>query len=201
MWTLYDRWPRKCRFDNRSYRLHLSFDRVLRVFDVQNDEVMTDAEKVDTALYILVGRKRPKEIGEAVKLFSHICRTYIDVIKSKKDGKRSLDFKQDAPYIYAAFYQCYGIDLEKQIGKLHWWAFLNLFRGLADDTRMMQIVSIRTRPLPKPTKYNAEERARIMRAKAEYALDIPEDESQRRMAQAWNNLADMMKSMASNKDG
>lgn len=201
MWKLYDRWPRWCVFDGKRYRLHLSFDRVLRVFDIQNDGVLTDIEKIDTALYILVGRKRPKEIGEAVKLFSYICQTYIDVLKSKRATERTLDFKQDASYIYAAFYQCYGIDLEKKIGKLHWWAFLYLFRGLSDDTRMMQIVNIRRMPVPRPTKYNAEDRARIIRAKEEHALSFSEDENQRRMAQAWNRLADMMKSMASNKNG
>lgn len=201
MWTLYDRWPRWCRFDNRRYRLHLSFDRVLRVFDIQNDEMLTDAEKVDTALYVLIGRKRPKDTKKAEKLYSLICKTYIDVVKIKPNAERSLDFKQDAPYIYAAFYQCYGIDLEKQIGKLHWWAFLHLFRGLADDTRMMQIARIRTMPIPRPTKYNAEERIRIIRAKAEHRLQTSEEETQMRMAQAWNKLADAMKSMANDKDG
>lgn len=51
-----------------------------------------------------------------------------------------------------------------------------LFNGLSDDTKIMQIISIRSRPLPKPTKYNAEERRQLIKLKQLYKLNLSEEE-------------------------
>lgn len=50
-------------------------------------------------------------------------------------------YEQDAPYIYAAFQQAYGIDLTT--AKMHWWKFQALFNALPDDTMFMKILSYR----------------------------------------------------------
>lgn len=51
-------------------------------------------------------------------------------------------FTQDAPYIYAAFKEQYGMDLtEKE--SLHWWKFMALFESLGEDTKMSKIMYYR----------------------------------------------------------
>ena len=59
-------------------------------------------------------------------------------------------FAQDAPYIYAAFKEQYGIDLTEV--EMHWWKFMALFESLNEDTKMSRIMYYRkvsTSGLPK----------------------------------------------------
>ena len=79
---------------------------------------------------------------------------------------------------------------------MHWHTFMALFSGLPEETRIMQIISIRAKPLPKPTKYNAEERQQLMRLKAIYRLEISEEERERQLATGLWKLAEMLQSMA-----
>ncbi len=59
-------------------------------------------------------------------------------------------FAQDAPYIYAAFREQYGIDLTET--EMHWWKFMALFESLNEETKMSRIMYYRkasTHGLPK----------------------------------------------------
>ena len=51
-------------------------------------------------------------------------------------------FTQDAPYIYAAFKEQYGMDLTEK-KSLHWWKFMALFESLGDSTKMSKIMYYR----------------------------------------------------------
>lgn len=114
-------------------------------------------------------------------------------------GPKSIDFLQDAPYIYAGFHQAYGIDLYDEQGKLHWLKFLALFRALPENTRIMEIVSIRTRPIPKRTKYNAEEIRALMRAKETYRLEISQAERDAQLVQGLRSIASVLEGMSRGK--
>lgn len=62
----------------------------------------------------------------------------------------AFSFAQDAPYIYAAFKEQYGIDLTGT--DLHWWKFMALFESLNEETKMSRIMYYRkanTSGLPK----------------------------------------------------
>ena len=61
---------------------------------------------------------------------------------------------------------------------------------------MMRIVSIRTRPMPKPTKYNAEERQNLLRLKAIYRLEESDAERRRRLQDGLRKMAVMLEGMA-----
>lgn len=47
----------------------------------------------------------------------------------ESSGRRDFDFEQDAPEIYSAFMQIYGIDLFA-VEQLHWWKFSALLDGV-----------------------------------------------------------------------
>ncbi len=90
--------------------------------------------------------------------------------KAQSSGPRALDFDLDAAYIFASFRQAYGVDLLKERGRLSWNQFLALFDGLPENTKIRQVMDIRTRELPVPTKYNQKEIGALRRLKACYAL-------------------------------
>lgn len=61
--------------------------------------------------------------------------------QKKKDSARILDYEADGEYIYAAFRQQYGIDLNDE--KLHWHKFKALFKSLNKDCKISEIMHIR----------------------------------------------------------
>lgn len=101
-------------------------------------------------------------------------QTEIDKVTEKandKEGKTdegpAFSFSQDAPYIYAAFKEQYGIDLLSQ-EKLHWWKFLALFESLGEETKMAKIMYYRTVSTSGMSK---DRRAFVNEMKKAYKLD------------------------------
>lgn len=88
--------------------------------------------------------------------------------------KRLTSYEQDAGLIRSAFRQVYGIDLFRD--KLHWFEFRELLQGLPEGNRYEDVVGIRARPMPAPTKYNAKEREWLLKAKQSVALHLTEHE-------------------------
>ena len=62
---------------------------------------------------------------------------------STNNGLRLYSFQKDANFIFAAFRQTHGIDL--QTTQLHWWEFLALFMDLGQDTTFCQLTALRKR--------------------------------------------------------
>ena len=159
---LYDRYPDSVEYDGEEYRLDLSWDNVLRSLDVFSDLEISKEIQVETALDNLVINRHPVEVRLLDAIFALIFK------KNQKDSEPAIDFRQDADLILAAFRQAYGIDLKKS--KMHWCEFSALLKGVPRNTRLAEIIDIRQRPIPKPTKYNAEERAALIRAKTQVAI-------------------------------
>ena len=87
-------------------------------------------------------------------------------------------------------------DLVGKDRKLHWWSFIALFSGLSDDTKIVQIMSIRSRPLPKPTKFNAEERRQLMKLKHLYRLELSEGERKQQFQKGLAKVAIALQGLA-----
>lgn len=180
--TLYDRLPDRVTYKGRVYQLDLSFRKVLAVADLMEDD-LPDEVKLKIALNLLVPVKHPVE--------PDLLMVIIDLIRPdrppKKQKQKVIDLKKDWQYIYAGFMQSYGINLFRD--DLHYLEFLALLNSLPSNTRMSQIIDIRTKPIPKPTKYNQEEIARLTQLKAEFTLADPGD-----FQKGLNRLFDALKS-------
>ena len=165
---LQDRLPEGVTVDGKFYRLDFDFRNVLRMMDeLDRDDVMPQARSYN-ALKCLTNRPRNVEkVLQAVKglLFEQ---------KPKKDAKKVTDFVQDAGMIRAAFRQAYGIDLYRD--KLHWLEFSELLNAIPEGSRYTEVIGIRARPMPAATKWNAEERQWLLKAKADVALHLSEKE-------------------------
>lgn len=86
--------------------------------------------------------------------------------------------------IRTAFFRI-GVDLLKE--KIHFFQFLELLSDLPSDTALMRTVEIRQKPIPKPTKDNAEQIAALQRAKAKVAIKMSEDERRKRFIESLKN--------------
>ena len=89
-------------------------------------------------------------------------------------------YSQDHAYIVAAFRQAYGMSLE-DIQKTHWWEFQALLTGLPEDTRLSQIMRIRSMeidPKASPAEKHKNQKAKSLvmirkkKKKGESGFDI-----------------------------
>jgi hypothetical protein len=191
---LQDRLPQGVTVGGRFYRLDFDFRNVLRMIDELDRQDLMPEAKAYRALRCLT--RHPRNVGpvlEAVKaLLFH---------KKATDGPRITDFEQDAGLIRAAFWQAYRIDLYTD--RLHYLAFIELLNAIPEGTRYSYVVGIRARPIPSPTKYNAEERAWLMKAKADVALHYEENEQEQaeRYSRDVANIAAALIGWAGAKNG
>ena len=163
---LFERLPDRIEIDGRKYRLDLDFRNVLRMVEIMNREDLLSEARNYLALKCVM-RKVPKNVGQAMTAVSAII--FPNTKKKGDKGPKLTDYTQDADLIRAAFLQCYGINLWRE--KLHWFEFTGLLAGLPEGSRYIDIVGIRAKPLPEPTKYNAKERQWLIEAKQRYAIE------------------------------
>lgn len=164
------------RLGNRKYRVNAAFNVVLDVQRLYKED-LPDEVKIEQALRMLVeNRFRVWCLSMKGKseLLQEIVKQHIDLPRRppSKSNQRLIDFELDGEYIFASFYQDYGIDLEKEQGLLHWKKFIALFQGLSDKTKIKEIMRIRGMDIPEPTKYNQKERQNIIELKSYYALPV-----------------------------
>lgn len=171
--------------DETEYKLNMSFDNILRLFDLNEDETIDDELKVRTGLVMLINDDLSHyEKDDRARIFVDLFKSVIGTEKKESvpvdlDGnpmpimsdsdKKTHDLVQDAEYIYASFMHTYRIDLFEEQGKLHWDKFKALLNGLDEKSIFNRIVGIRT--AEEPTGKNSEkERERIRTLKRKYAL-------------------------------
>lgn len=179
--------PYEVREKGRIYTLIPWFDNVLQMY--QAIEGLDPWDKPEVMLSYLVKQK----VKPSLELLQAVSKV---LFPPSKSGEKAFDFVQDSPLIYAAFYQAYGMDLVEQQGKLHWWKFQSLLNGLPSNTRFSEIVSIRMKPIPAPTKYNKEEREELMRLKSLYAVKLSAEERQEQLQQSLRNVVNYLQSVA-----
>jgi len=168
--------------DGKEYHIDLSFDNVLRLIDMLNDDELDDITQIETGLYMLLGVRLDYPIDKKEHIFHEIFKQTIgkeieenqpvDISGNpmpQKKEEQVYSIKHDAEYIFASFYQDYGIDLFEWQGKLHWEKFKALLSGLRSDTQFKEIIAIRTMELP-TGKGTEKERKKIRELKEIYKL-------------------------------
>lgn len=169
---LQDELPRGVQVGKKFYRLNFDFRNVLRMMqELQRDDLMPEAREYRAMKCLTKHPRNVHRVLEAVRqtLFEE---------KPTGDRKKVTDFEQDAGLIRAAFLQAYGIDLYS--ARLHWMAFSELLNNIPEGNRYAEVVGIRVRPIPKATKWNAEERQWLMKAKADVALRLSATEQEKK---------------------
>ncbi|MEV9640417.1 Gp15 family bacteriophage protein [Mammaliicoccus sciuri] len=156
-------------YEDQEYDIDLTFDNVLDVLDVFEDNELRDNEKAEIGLALLLD---DQDYQPSMELWNHIYQSFIHVghkqpIEYDRKGnpmpvrkeKQTTDLDKDAEHIYASFLQAYNINLFKEQGKLHWHEFQSLLHGLPAVTIMQRIVQIR---LWEPSKGDSAEHKKVM---------------------------------------
>ncbi|MPW26262.1 hypothetical protein GC105_10730 [Alkalibaculum sp. M08DMB] len=183
----------------KNIKLNLSFDRVLRVFDLLKEDI-DEIDKLELSLDILIKNYwniKSLSYPKKVKIREIIFNEYISPgKKSSSKDEKVLDFKQDASYIYSSFMLDYGIDLTEQQGKLDWRKFIALFQGLSPNTKIVEVIGIRSREIPAPNKHNQKEIEALLKAKAYYALEMTEEEREDQFQRGLDKLVNALEQRA-----
>ncbi|PEQ84181.1 hypothetical protein COJ38_21335 [Bacillus cereus] len=172
--------------------LNLSFDNVLKIMELFDDETISNRAKPNIALLMLIvdhnllnqlnWQGKEKLIIDIFK-----DKLNIDLMSDKKTNEMTeiledplneeespeipvVNFTLDAEMIYASFLYDYNINLFEQQGILQWGEFLALFNNLSEKTPMRTAIHYRTCEIPKKDKHNAEERKQIKKMKERYEL-------------------------------
>jgi len=148
---LIDLLPDHVEIDGKKYSINTDF-RISILFELlMQDRTVLDSEKIYMALDLYYPQI-PHNLEQAVDkmLWFYRCGKddEDDSVKNGSpagSGKASMiySFEHDAEYIYSAFLDQYGIDLQ-DIEHLHWWKFRALFKGLKDDNLICKIMGYRS---------------------------------------------------------
>lgn len=184
--------------DDEEFPLNLSFDNVLRLFEMWRDEDVPEFVKPHFGIRILTGETLEDfTVKEMSKVFNEVFEEHISLstvednhveydlagnpmkttASNGKQEQAPYDIRFDGDYIYASFLQAYGIDLFDVQGKLHWKKFNALLSGLPEGTKFMEVVKIRKWKAQKGD--SAEYKEEMRRLQKDYALPyeiIEEDE-------------------------
>ena len=179
----YDALPDSIDHNGQTYGLDLSYAAVFAATDALQDTRLDDLRRLRAALSLLVDGPPPPDDPELLGAIVALIRQE----DRHDDGPQTLDIVQDWPYICAAFQQAYGIDLYAD-KTIHIIRFRALLQGLPKDTKMAEIVGIRSAKIPAATKYNREQIADLTRLKSIYALHG----SKVSLQEGWAKLAETL---------
>lgn len=184
--------------DDKEYALDLSFNNVLKLFEMWRDEDVPEFVKPHFGIRILTGETLEDfTVEEMSEVFNEVFEEHISLstvednhveydlagnpmkttTSDEPKEQAPYDIRFDGDYIYASFLQAYGIDLFDVQGKLHWKKFNALLSGLPEGTKFMEVIKIRKW---KPQKGDsAEYKEEMRRLQKDYALPyeiVEEDE-------------------------
>lgn len=176
---LIDFLPNKVKIKNETYEINSDF-RVSIIFEMLMDDTeFSDEEKIIQALelyYPVIPSDLDKAVEEILSFYK--CgkeEEYRNVgsNSSKSSTTKIYDFNNDAEYIYAAFLDQYGIDLQ-DIEYLHWWKFKAMFNGLKSDNKIVEIMGYRSIDL----KYIKDEEQRKYYKKLQKLYELPANKNE-----------------------
>lgn len=180
--NVYDEYPSRIELEGKAYALDLSYDRVLRVMDIQSMEELTAEDKLaaQCAWLLDVGEKLPRDTGTQARIISAVFELFPKT--GERERERYIDFHQDASLIRSGFMRAYGIDLTRE--SPHFMQFLEMLADLPPDTALMRTVELRQRPIPKPNGNNAQQITELVKAKERVALRVSEEERRESFAES-----------------
>ena len=165
----------------KGYKLNTDFRVGIQISSIFSDGMESEEDQLDDVIDLLWGSGVPTTVTdtgividyplifETVNWFLACGNPEQKQQKVKDDKELSkdipYDFDIDANYIYAAFYQMYGIDLT--VTEMHWFKFIALFSSL-HDTVFSRIQEIRTQD---PLDFAAgKQRASVVKQKEAFRI-------------------------------
>ena len=161
---------------NSDFRTSILFELLMQDVEIEYEE------KIIQALQLYY-RQCPHNIDEAINkmLWFYSCGKENNLKSSSKNGSNSeqiYNFNYDDEYIYSAFLDQYGIDLN-EIEYLHWWKFKAMFKALKEDNEIVKIMGYRSIDLSKVEDKKQKEFYKKMKKTYEIPIAISKDEKEK----------------------
>lgn len=195
---LTDQFDDSFEFKDKIYNVDMSFDNILLLFELFDDEDVNELDKIFLSLRLLIieyDNLNLESYDEALELFKYILFEFLNIDLDREDHdeddkpQKVHDFKKDAELIYASFFAVYKLDLFELKGKLHWRKFLSLLTYLDDNSPFKQVIGYRTMKIPSPDEASKEYITHVRKMKEIHSLeDGPRD-----VTHVFDSLASMFK--------
>lgn len=155
------------------YKLSTDFRNAMRFEILMQDNKIDKELKIKLALnlfYENIPSDVIKAINDVIWFYSGEDNKLVK--ENKKTSNNSFSrgiysFEFDSEYIFSAFLDQYGIDLNS-IEYLHWWKFKAMFKSLKEDNQIVKIMGYRAIDLSKIK--DKDEKKRYKELKKVYAL-------------------------------
>ena len=149
---LIDLLPKEVTIDNKEYKINSDFRTSILFELLMQDSSIREEDKILMVLQLYYPQI-PENINEAIDKMLWFYKCGKENASSKGSGKgksvtQIYSFEYDDDYIYAAFMDQYGIDLQ-DIDYLHWWKFKAMFKSLKEDNEIVKIMGYRSMDISK----------------------------------------------------
>ncbi|CAM3017706.1 bacteriophage Gp15 family protein [Hathewaya histolytica] len=148
---LIDILPTTVNIEGEDYEINSDFRTSILFELLMQDPELNHENKVIQVLQLYYSTI-PKNINEAIEKILWFYRCGKDEIKSKNKGAgktiQVYSYEYDDDYIYSAFLDQYGVDLQ-DMEYLHWWKFKAMFKSLKEDNELVKIMGYRVIDLGK----------------------------------------------------
>ena len=142
---LTDRLPDRVTVDGEECFIKTDFKRWIIFETALTDGRIKDEDKLAVILPVCL-KKMPSTLEKAVKACLKFYRGNDENIsKQEAPVKPVYSFLYDADLIFSAFMTQYGIDLERE--EMHWYKFRALFKGLKTDSKLAEVMQLRSMDL------------------------------------------------------
>ncbi|EJO5349568.1 bacteriophage Gp15 family protein [Clostridium botulinum] len=173
---LIDLVPTTIEVEGQNYDINSDFRTSILFELLMQDSSIVEEDKIIQALQLYYP-VIPSNINIAVDKMLWFYRGGKDIEPSKGSGRgkstQIYNFEYDDDYIYSAFLDQYGIDLQ-DIEYLHWWKFKAMFKSLKEGNEIVKIMGYRSMDL---SKIKDKEEKRYYRKMQElYKIPINRDE-------------------------
>ena len=155
---------------NTDFRVSIAFEEIILSGRALEQEAMVKALQMyypDIPLNITAAVER--------LLWFYQCGEEGEKGTGVANSKRIYSFEYDSEYIYAAFLDQYGIDLQET--NLHWWKFKALFHALKEDNQIVKIMGYRAVSIT--NKMSKEQKDFYRSMKKQYEIPVSKSEREK----------------------
>ncbi|MCB5755779.1 hypothetical protein DWY35_11890 [Ruminococcus sp. AF25-13] len=166
---LIDKFPEFVSVDGKEYPVETDFRKWIRLMKLVEDDSVPENVKCGLMMQWYTDAI-PDDLEAAIDALGEFLAMNPgekEEIAPVQSSKQVYSYEEDMTWIYSAFREVYGIDLQK-IEYMHWWEFQTLFTGLPESTEIKQRMMYRSIDLR--TVKDKDERKRIKRIQDAIAL-------------------------------
>ncbi len=173
---LIDLLPNEVNIEGQDYKINSDFRTSILFELLMQDNSISEEDKIIQALELYYPIL-PTDLNQAIEKILWFYRCGKDEVENKNKGTGKstnvYSYDYDDDYIYSAFLDQYGVDLQ-DVEYLHWWKFKAMFKALKEDNEIVKIMGYRAMDVNKIK--DKEQKAHYTKMQELYKIPIAKDE-------------------------